>query len=80
MVLAGILTAVFLGGWHPILFEGWLQETLSPFWFVVVGAGAFLAKMIVMMWLQLTVRWLLPRFRFDQIQKLCWKLLLPARS
>ena len=34
--------------------------------------------MIVMMWLQLTIRWLLPRFRYDQIQKLCWKLLLPV--
>lgn len=78
VVLAGILTAVFLGGWHPILFEGWLQETLSPFWFAALGAGAFILKMVLMMWLQLTVRWLLPRFRFDQIQKLCWKLLLPA--
>ena len=34
--------------------------------------------MIVLMWLQLTIRWLLPRFRFDQIQKLCWKILLPV--
>jgi NADH-quinone oxidoreductase subunit H len=34
--------------------------------------------MIVMMWLQLTIRWLLPRFRYDQIQQLCWKLLLPV--
>jgi NADH-quinone oxidoreductase subunit H len=78
VVLSGIVTAVFLGGWHPVLFEGWLRGVLSPFWFAALGAGVFLAKMIVMMWLQLTVRWLLPRFRFDQIQKLCWKILLPT--
>ncbi|HTN52666.1 MAG TPA: complex I subunit 1 family protein [Anaeromyxobacter sp.] len=78
VVLSGIVTAVFLGGWHPVLFEATLKESLTPFWFAAVGAGAFIAKMIVMMWLQLTIRWLLPRFRFDQIQKLCWKILLPA--
>ena len=78
VVLSGIVTAVFLGGWHPILFEGWLRANLSPFWFAAVGAGAFLAKMVILMWLQLVIRWLLPRFRYDQIQKLCWKILLPA--
>jgi NADH-quinone oxidoreductase subunit H len=78
VVLSGVITAVFLGGWHPILFEGWLRENLTPLWFAAVGAGAFVLKMIVMMWLQLTIRWLLPRFRYDQIQKLCWKILLPA--
>jgi NADH-quinone oxidoreductase subunit H len=78
VVLSAIVTAIFLGGWHPILFEGWLAETLSPFWFAAVAAGAFIAKMIVVMWLQLVIRWLLPRFRYDQIQKLCWKILLPT--
>jgi len=78
VVLSGIITAVFLGGWHPILFEGWLQAKLPAVWFAAIGAGAFLAKMIVLMWLQLTIRWLLPRFRYDQIQKLCWKILLPV--
>ncbi len=78
VVLSGIVTAVFLGGWHPILFEGWLRANLTPLAFAAVGAGAFLAKMIVMMWLQMTIRWLLPRFRYDQIQKLCWKILLPV--
>jgi NADH-quinone oxidoreductase subunit H len=78
VVLSGVVAAVFLGGWHPIVFEGWLRETLSPFWFAAVGAGAFLAKMLVLMWLQLVIRWLLPRFRYDQIQKLCWKILLPT--
>ena len=78
VILAGVVTAVFLGGWHPILFEGWLRANLSPLAFGAVGAAAFMAKVVFLSWLQLTIRWLLPRFRFDQIQGLCWKLLLPA--
>jgi NADH-quinone oxidoreductase subunit H len=77
VVLAGITTAVFLGGWHPILFEGWLQEHLSPVGFAAVSAGAFLVKTLFLCWIQLVIRWTLPRFRFDQIQALCWKMMLP---
>jgi NADH-quinone oxidoreductase subunit H len=78
VVLSGVTTAVFLGGWHPILFEGWLRANLGPLAFGAVCGGAFLAKTIVLMWVQMTIRWLLPRFRYDQIQTLCWKILLPA--
>ncbi len=78
VVLSAVITAVFLGGWHPILFEGWLRANLTPLAFAAVAGGAFLAKMIVVMWIQLTIRWLLPRFRYDQIQKVCWKILLPV--
>jgi NADH-quinone oxidoreductase subunit H len=78
VVLSAVVTAVFLGGWHPILFEGWLRANLTPLWFGAIAGGAFLAKMIVVIWLQMTIRWLLPRFRYDQIQKLCWKVLLPV--
>ncbi len=78
VILSGVVTAVFLGGWHPIFFEGSLRASLSPLGFAAVAAGAFLGKMIVVIWLQMVIRWLLPRFRYDQIQKLCWKILLPA--
>ncbi len=78
VVLSGIVTAVFLGGWHPVLFEGWLRANLTPLAFASVAAAAFIAKMIAMMWLQMMIRWVLPRFRYDQIQKLCWKILLPV--
>jgi NADH-quinone oxidoreductase subunit H len=78
VVLAAIVTVVFFGGWHPILFEGWLRANLQPAWFGAVGAMAFMAKVVVLCWLQLVIRWLLPRFRYDQIQSFCWKLLLPA--
>jgi NADH-quinone oxidoreductase subunit H len=79
VVLSAIITAVFLGGWHPIVVSTeWLQRTVTPVWFGAICAASFLVKMIFLMWLQLTIRWLLPRFRFDQIQKLCWKILLPT--
>ena len=79
VILSGIVAAVFLGGWHPLVVNTeWLRQTVSPLWFGAICAASFLVKMILMMWLQLTIRWLLPRFRFDQIQKLCWKIMLPA--
>jgi NADH-quinone oxidoreductase subunit H len=78
-VFAGVITAVFLGGWHPLVVDTeWLRQHLVPLAFAGVCAGSFLVKMIVMIWLQLTIRWLLPRFRYDQIQQLCWKILLPV--
>ena len=30
VILAAVTTAVFLGGWHPVLFEGWLKANLDP--------------------------------------------------
>jgi NADH-quinone oxidoreductase subunit H len=78
VVLAAITTAVFLGGWHPIFFEGWLRENLSPLAFAAISAGAFLGKTVLLCWVQLVIRWTLPRFRFDQIQTLCWKMMLPV--
>ena len=78
VILAALIAAVFLGGWHPILFEGWLRANLDPMLFGAVAAASFLAKVILLTWLQLIIRWLLPRFRYDQIQSLCWKLLLPG--
>jgi len=78
VVLAAITSAIFLGGWHPVFFEDWLRDNLSPIWFASACAAAFLVKIVLLCWFQLIIRWTLPRFRFDQIQKLCWKMLLPV--
>ena len=39
--------------------------------------GVFFTKVVIMIWIQMTIRWTLPRFRYDQIMKLGWKILLP---
>jgi NADH-quinone oxidoreductase subunit H len=39
---------------------------------------AFAVKTVILCMIQLTVRWTLPRFRYDQLMKLGWRKLLPV--
>ena len=43
----------------------------------ILQVGAFTLKVIFFCWLQILLRWSLPRFRYDQVMRLGWKMLLP---
>jgi NADH-quinone oxidoreductase subunit H len=84
---SAILTAVFLGGWHmPFMTLQGIDLTslggkliaLPHVAVVLLGIGNFVLKCVVLIFLQLQIRWTLPRFRYDQIMKLGWLMLLPA--
>jgi NADH-quinone oxidoreductase subunit H len=50
-----------------------------PYWLVVLARiGAMVFKVLFMCWMQLMIRWTVPRFRYDQVMRLGWKVLLPA--
>jgi NADH-quinone oxidoreductase subunit H len=57
--------------------EAWLTSKVGVFGTSVILGANFLVKVIVLCWVQLSIRWTLPKFRFDQIQTLGWKILLP---
>jgi len=49
----------------------------SHLFVTLVSIAAFLAKAMLLGVLSIQVRWTLPRFRYDQIMQLCWKVFLP---
>lgn len=77
---SAIIAALFLGGWDvaPFIDEAALLglEPSSPP-MVLIGMGAFLAKSFSLVFVFIWIRWTLPRFRYDQLMGLGWKVLLP---
>jgi len=86
---SALLVTIFLGGWHlPFLERSGLvidiggtvlfQAALPHAAVVVLGVLGFMLKLVTLCWLQLMIRWTLPRFRYDQLMRLGWRKLLPA--
>jgi NADH-quinone oxidoreductase subunit H len=83
-VLAGLSTALFLGGWQvPYLMSDgfhfpWGSELLlSPLTVTLLQVGSFVTKVAVMIFILMLIRWTLPRFRYDQAMRLGWLGLFP---
>ncbi len=74
-IVAGIATAVFLGGWMPIQIKGWNEFNEAMMW--IPSFIWFFGKTMFLVFLSLWVRWTFPRLRIDQLLNLEWKYLLP---
>ncbi len=84
-----LMAALFFGGWHlpfmtaegirVVIGESVLFEAaLPPIAVIVLSSLGFVAKVLTLCWLQVTIRWTLPRFRYDQLMRLGWRKLLPT--
>jgi len=71
-----MMTLLFFGGWHLPVVEGMLANA-SPTAAGLVHLGIFMAKVACFLFLYIWVRWTLPRFRYDQLMNLGWKVMLP---
>ena len=79
MFLVAMLgVVIFLGGWNtplpnigPLRLADW---TTGLFW----GIFWTLSKSLLIVGVQMWIRWTLPRFRADQLMNLCWKVMIPV--
>jgi NADH-quinone oxidoreductase subunit H len=84
IIVSCLMTTLFFGGWQV----PWLAADgfhwpgggmwALPHWIVVIfQVLAFNLKVFFFCWLQILIRWTYPRFRYDQVMDLGWKLLIP---
>nr|AKJ25649.1 NADH dehydrogenase subunit 1 [Geranium maderense]AKJ25661.1 NADH dehydrogenase subunit 1 [Geranium yeoi] len=69
ILMSGLCTLLFLGGWLPILDLPILQKIPGSIWFSI--------KVILFLFLYIWVRAAFPRYRYDQLMGLGWKVFLP---
>ena len=70
MLLCGLMTVLFFGGWLPL----WN----IPVFTVVPGFIWFLLKAVFIFFLMAMVKAIVPRYRYDQLMRLGWKVFLPT--
>ncbi|MGB0766450.1 MAG: complex I subunit 1/NuoH family protein [Phycisphaeraceae bacterium] len=79
---------LFLGGWDLLPFfnetpitaggdGGFFATALGGLLLVLLKFGVFSGKVFLLLFLQMWIRWTLPRLRFDQLMKLAWRGLIP---
>jgi NADH-quinone oxidoreductase subunit H len=73
-ISSAIIVCLFFGGYH---FPGIESLHLSPNLAAAISVFVFFAKIFFFIFFFMWVRWTLPRFRFDQLMRLGWKVLIP---
>jgi NADH-quinone oxidoreductase subunit H len=73
---SAMMVTLFFGGW-TLPFGGFDQPATSLA-MGVAHIGIFLAKIMCFMLLFIWVRWMLPRFRYDQLMDLGWRRFIPV--
>jgi NADH-quinone oxidoreductase subunit H len=84
IIVSALLTTLFFGGWQvPWLAADGFHWPWGGHWglphgvVVLLQLLAFNIKIVFFCWLQILIRWTYPRFRYDQVMDLGWKLLIP---
>lgn len=77
MTASALMATLFFGGWD-IPFISWDNVAPHTLLKTILTFGFFWVKIMSFVFVFIWIRWTLPRFRYDQLMALGWKVLLPA--
>ena len=73
-VSSAVMATLYFGGYNfPFMYDLGLSEN----WITIIGVIMLFAKIFFFIFFFMWVRWTIPRFRYDQLMNLGWKVLIP---
>ena len=73
-VSSAVMASIYFGGYNFPFIHSW---GLSPNLVTILGTVIFFGKIFAFIFFFMWIRWTVPRFRYDQLMKLGWKVLIP---
>jgi NADH-quinone oxidoreductase subunit H len=73
--VSALMVTVFCGGWTLPWFG--LDQPAAGLLGGLAHIGVFIGKMLAFMFVMIWIRWMLPRFRYDQLMDLGWRRFIP---
>ena len=77
LTMSALMVTMFLGGWHLPWLDVPAMGIDASLSTVLLSVGIFTGKVVCLLFFFIWVRWTFPRFRYDQLMHLGWKVLIP---
>ncbi|MDE0957000.1 MAG: NADH-quinone oxidoreductase subunit NuoH [Planctomycetota bacterium] len=75
ITMSGLMITLFLGGWSV----PWVEIPTDPsIMDIALSVGFFTVKLFALLFFYIWTRWTLPRFRYDQLMRIGWKVFIPV--